>query len=205
MNGRHHNVIRNNAESSPLIRSDVESNRTRHRSSRRYFFKETAEWIKNVGRDFKAFIDKGSVVSLAVGIVIGEAFSAVVTSFVSDMVTPVLGLFITSKLSETFLVIREGPNYPYKTRDEARKDGAITWNYGNTLQLAINFFIISLCLFVVVRMLQSMRRKKIESSMVKLCPYCFQDVDGRATRCAHCTASIDGVRGLPPIIESTDE
>lgn len=153
-------------------------------------FRRATRWVKNVGHDFRVFVDKGSVINLAVGIVIGEAFSAVVVSFVGDIVTPVMGLLISSKLSEAFLVIKRGPNHPYNTRDEARNDGAVTWNYGNFIQLSINFFIISLCLFVVIRFVQSMHRKKIESRAAKECPRCYSELDGRATRCAHCSADL---------------
>lgn len=143
-------------------------------------------WIKSVVSDFKHFINRGSVLDLAVGIVIGEAFSSVVTSFVTDIFSPVLGLIVTSKLSEAFLVILKGPHFPYKTRDEAREDGAITWNYGNFVQLVINFMCISICLFVVVRMSQSMRKKRISNKNTKECPLCYSEIDGRARKCAFC-------------------
>jgi large conductance mechanosensitive channel len=148
-------------------------------------------WIKAIGNDFKAFVNKGSVASLAVGIVIGESFSAVVNSFVGDIITPILGLFLSTKLTEVFLVIRKGSHYPYKTRDEARKDGAVTWNYGNFIQLVTNFLIVSICLFVIIRMMESMHRRNIESNTMKTCRHCFSVVDGRATKCAHCTAELE--------------
>lgn len=148
-------------------------------------------WMTDVVRDFKNFINKGSVLDLAVGIVIGEAFSSVVTSFVTDIFSPILGLIITSKLSETFLVIVKGPHFPYVTRDEARKDGAVTWNYGNFLQLMINFICISICLFVVVRMSKSMRKKRISNRHTKECPLCYSEIDGRARKCAFCSADLN--------------
>ena len=147
-------------------------------------------WMRGVLCDFKHFINKGSVLDLAVGIVIGEAFSSIVTSFVSDIFSPVLGLIITSKLSETFLVIVKGPQFPYKTRDEARSDGAVTWNYGNFLQLVINFICISICLFVVVRMSKSMRKKRISNRNTKECPLCYSEIDGRARKCAFCCGDL---------------
>src|SRR3978361_1893183 len=69
-------------------------------------------WTESVFSDFKNFINKGSILNLAIGIVIGEAFSSVVNSFVGDIFSPVLGLIISSKLSEAFLVIRKGPGFP---------------------------------------------------------------------------------------------
>lgn|SRR6478609_1978103 len=148
-------------------------------------------WFSNMFYDFKSFINKGSVLDLAVGIVIGEAFSSVVGSFVTDIFSPFLGLIVSSKLSEAFLVIKKGPQFPYKTRDEARKDGAVTWNYGNFLQLMINFLCISVCLFLVIRMSQSVKRKHISQRKTKECPLCFSEVDGRATRCSQCGGSIE--------------
>ena len=149
---------------------------------------------RNLWSDFKKFIDKGNVMDLAVGIVIGNAFSEVVTSFVSDIFTPILGLVVSSKLSETFVTIRKGPHFPYNTRDEAKADGAITWNYGNFMQLMINFFLISASIFIVVRMFQSMKKRKIEediqSETMKECHLCFTKIDGRAVKCPACTANI---------------
>lgn len=147
--------------------------------------------IKEIWSDFKAFVDKGNVVDLAVGIVIGSAFSEVVTSFVADIFSPFLGLVVSSKLSETFMVIRDGEHGPpYKTRDEARQDGAITWNYGNFVQLMINFFLISMALFMVVRILQAFHRKQLQTEVVRECQFCFAHIDGRARKCSSCTADL---------------
>lgn len=142
-------------------------------------------------QDFKNFVDKGNVVDLAIGIVIGNAFSEVVTSFVGDIFTPVIGLMVSSKLTEKFAVIKKGPHYPYNTRDEAREDGAVTWNYGNFTQILINFWIISFSLFVIVRILQTRKKKqKIQTDVLKECDYCFSDIDGRARKCPSCTADL---------------
>lgn len=147
-------------------------------------------WFSNMLYDFKNFINKGSVLDLAVGIVIGEAFSSVVGSFVTDIFSPFLGLIVSSKLSEAFIVIKKGPHFPYITRDEARKDGAVTWNYGNFMQLMINFFCVSVCLFVVIRMSQSIHRKRVSERKTKECPLCYSDIDGRAIRCSKCGGEI---------------
>ena len=150
------------------------------------------EYTKSVFTDFKNFINKGSVLDLAVGIVIGEAFSSVVNSFVSDIFSPILGLIVSSKLSEAFVVIKKGEHYPYKTREEARKDGAVTWNYGNFLQLMINFLCIAVALYLVMKMSKSVQKKRISTKSTKECPRCFSEIDGRATKCANCTADVNG-------------
>jgi large conductance mechanosensitive channel len=146
--------------------------------------------VTNVFHDFKNFINRGSVLDLAVGIVIGEAFSSVVGSFVSDIFTPIIGLIVSSKLSEKFAVIKKGPHFPYKTRDEAKSDGAVTWNYGNFIQLIINFMCISTCLYLVIRMSKAMHKKRISSQTTKECTFCYSEIDGRARKCSHCGSTL---------------
>lgn len=147
---------------------------------------------KSVWNDFKSFVDKGNVLDLAVGVVIGAAFSDIVTSFVQDLLTPVLGLVVTSELSESFLVIKKGPNFPYNTRIDAKEDGAVTWNYGNFLQLSFNFLLVSVSLYFVVKIVQKSRKKRIDNGedlSIKECPFCYSAIDGRATKCKNCTSS----------------
>lgn len=102
--------------------------------------------------EFKLFIQRGSFFELAVALVVGEAFTSIVKSFVNDIFAPVLSLLLTNQLSEVFIVMKSGPNAPYVTRDEATADGAVTWNYGNFIQMCINFFVMSLALFVFFKM-----------------------------------------------------
>jgi large conductance mechanosensitive channel len=173
------------------------------------FVRRNKERVSGIWSDFKAFVDRGNVLDLAVGIVIGSAFSEVVTSFVSDVFTPFLGLIVSSKLSETFVVLRYGEQRGnYKTRDEARKDGAITWNYGNFMQLLINFFLVSAALFVVVRIIQAMHRKQQdqqeqqeqlekETEPIRECKFCYSRMDPRATKCPSCTMG-DQNGGISP-------
>ncbi len=143
-----------------------------------------------VWSEYKMFIDRGSVIHLAVGLVIGTAFSAIVTSLVSDVLSPIFGIFTSSRLSETFAVVHRGPKYPYNTREAARTDGAVTLNYGAFIQTGINFLAISASLFVVMKLLNASRAQKIGAERLKECPYCLSDVPGKATKCANCTASL---------------
>ena len=147
-------------------------------------------WASNVFTDFKNFINKGSILDLATGIVIGEAFSSVVGSFVSDIFSPILGLIVSSKMSEAFIVIKKGPHFPYNTREEAKADGAVTWNYGNFIQLVINFICIAFCLYLVMRMSKRVQKKRITNKTTKECPRCFGEIDIRATKCSHCCADL---------------
>lgn len=156
---------------------------------------EAEKQVTTIWRDFKKFVDKRSAFDLAIGIVIGNAFSDIVSSFVEDIFTPLFGILIVYELSENFLVIRNGEHYPYKTRDEAKQDGAITWNYGNFIQLTINFAIISTTLYLAVRVLQKMHRSIKQDKRGKLdisrrdCPYCFTNIDQRAIKCSGCLST----------------
>jgi large conductance mechanosensitive channel len=139
---------------------------------------------------YKHFVDRGNVVNLAVGLVIGTAFAAVVSSFVSDILSPVLGLITTSRLSETFVVLRHGTQAPYKTRESARADGALTWNYGQFIQTYLNFIVITASLFLVMKLIDASRAQKLHSEKIKECPFCFNDIPFRASKCPKCTGDI---------------
>lgn len=155
--------------------------------------------IKQIHSDFKEFVGKGSVLDLAIGVIVGEAFGSVVSSFVGDIFTPIISLIVYNELSETFIVIKKGEHYPYNTRREAIQDGAITWNYGNFIQLLINFFLVAGSLFIVIKMFGSMRKKRIETHSIRECPFCFTDIDPRANKCRHCTAD------LPPSNDNNND
>ena len=90
----------------------------------------------SVWAEYKMFIDRGHVINLAVGLLMGTAFGAIVSSFVSDVLSPILGILTSSRLSETFAVVRRGPHYHlgYNTREAARSDGAVTLNHGQFIQ-----------------------------------------------------------------------
>jgi large conductance mechanosensitive channel len=140
--------------------------------------------------EYKLFIDRGNVIQLAVGLVIGTAFASIVTSFVSDVLSPVLGMVTSSRLSESFAVVHKGPNYPYLTRESARTDGAVTLNYGAFIQTYLNFLAISASLFLVMKILSASRAQKIDSERIKECPFCLSDIPGKAMKCPKCTADI---------------
>ena len=117
--------------------------------------------------DFQTFVTRGNVVDLAVGIVMGSAFTAIVTSFVADIITPIIGLAsgVGKNIDNAFLVIRCGnnalsnvsyycngaTNHNYSTIAIANADGALTWNWGRFLQTVINFFVISLFIYLLVK------------------------------------------------------
>ena len=117
-------------------------------------------------KEFKEFAIKGNAVDLAVGVIIGAAFGAIVTSLVKDILMPPIGL-LTGGLdfSNKFLVLKDVPAArSFATPADAVKAGAVTWNYGNFITLMINFLIVAFCIFLVVRALNKMKRASADAA-----------------------------------------
>ncbi|KAI9216396.1 large-conductance mechanosensitive channel [Blastocladiella britannica] len=156
---------------------------------------------KGAFSDFQAFINKGNVVDLAVGLVIGSAFSLVVASLVNDLFTPILSLAGSSNtFGELFVVMRKGlgksPNgFNYKTRAEAVGDGAITLNWGNFIQALINFLIVALSMFLVIKLARAMIKEEKKASM-KPCPQCLESVKEDALKCKWCCSEFESILGV---------
>lgn len=146
-------------------------------------------------KEFKEFAIKGHAVDLAVGVIIGAAFGSIVTSLVKDILMPPLGL-VTGGLdfSNKFLVLKDAPGGAiFATPADAAKAGAVTWNYGNFVSILINFFIVALCIFLIVRILNKLKRPEAEKAAVSRdCPYCQMTIPIKAARCPHCTSEIAG-------------
>ncbi|RKO88628.1 hypothetical protein BDK51DRAFT_21634 [Blyttiomyces helicus] len=107
-----------------------------------YLIQKSETKIVSIWHSFRQFIDHSNIIELASGVVIAGAFSSAVCSFVTDLLTPLLGFILPSTLPEFFLVIRNGPKFPYKSKEAAKSDGAITWNYGNFLEVVASFLFI---------------------------------------------------------------
>ncbi|KAF9921391.1 hypothetical protein FBU30_008611 [Linnemannia zychae] len=136
------------------------------------------------------FIDNGNVIGLAVGLILGAAFTTLVNSLVDDIISPPLGLAVgQASLDDLFVVIKEGKNASatYYTLEEAHDDGAVCIAYGRFIQMVFNFFIIAIALFIVIRVFQSFQQEEIIKSKVK-CKYCRQKISKAATRCQFCTS-----------------
>lgn len=133
-------------------------------------------------KEFKEFISRGNVMDMAVGVIIGGAFTAIVTSLVNDILMPVLSL-ITGGLDFTSLciVLGEGEN-------------AATLNYGAFIAAIINFLLIAFVIFLLVKMINNFSRKKKEEEpapvTTKTCPFCKEEISMDATRCPHCTSEL---------------
>ena len=117
--------------------------------------------VKNTWQDYTKFLNKQNVVGLAIGILIGTSFQNIVDSLVNDIFIPVLSLISTKILSETFIVLRHvnQTKIDYKTRVEAKADGAITLNYGNFIENIINFLMISVLLYFMVKVFTGIFRR----------------------------------------------
>jgi large conductance mechanosensitive channel len=147
--------------------------------------------------DFKAFIMKGNVVDMAVGIIIGAAFGAIVTSIVKDVIMPPIGLGLGNiDFSNLAIVIKEGsPPSPYASIAASQAAGAITINYGLFINTIINFLIIAaVVFFFIIRPLAKLQSLKKGSTpaepTTKDCPFCATAIPVRAVRCPNCTSEL---------------
>jgi large conductance mechanosensitive channel len=144
-------------------------------------------------KDFKAFIMRGNVIDLAVAVVIGAAFGAIVKSLVDDVIMPPLGL-LTGPLdfSSRFVLLKAGTTPPpYATPAAAKAAGAVTLNYGAFVNSIITFLIIAAAIFVVVRLVSKLSAKPApQAPNSKPCPYCTMSIPLQATRCPNCTSQI---------------
>ncbi len=147
-------------------------------------------------KEFKEFAIKGNAIDLAVGVIIGAAFGAIVSSLVKDILMPPISL-LTGGLdfSNKFLVLKPGPDgmTNFATSVDALAHKAVTWNYGIFLTLLINFIIVALCIFLVVKGVNKMKKPSPNTAPVsKDCPYCSMTIPIKATRCPHCTSEMSG-------------
>ena len=149
-------------------------------------------------KDFKAFITRGNVVDLAVGIVIGVAFGAIISSLVKDIIMPPIGLALGNiDFSNLLIILKQGsPAGPYLSLADAQAAGAITINYGIFVISIINFLIIAAVIFfLIVRPIaKSQARKKAgevaPAPTTKDCPFCYTAIPIKATRCPNCTSEL---------------
>ena len=173
-----------------------------------------AKAAKKLGDDFKKFAFKGNIVDMAVGVVIGSAFTAIVNSLVKDLITPAISMLTgANNYTDMFVVLKEGTvtegvNFladgSYATLADAVTAGAVTLNYGNFIQAIINFFLIAISVFVVVSIIKAadVKAKKqaaaeaaaaaeaeaAAKALLKTCPYCLTEIHVNATLCPHCTS-----------------
>lgn len=135
--------------------------------------------MKSFFEEFKKFITRGNVLDMAVGVIIGGAFTAIVKSLVDDVISPLLGMFGTSNLSAMSVTLKEG----------------VTLTYGNFLSAVINFVIMAFVIFCILRTLNKISEKVKKpvpdaAPTTKICPHCKSEIAIDATRCPHCTSEL---------------
>src|SRR5271157_265770 len=140
-------------------------------------------------KEFKEFAMRGNVLDMAVGIVIGAAFGGIVTSFVNDMLMPPIGLLL-GRVDFSNLFINLKGSYPSVAA--AKAAGAATLNYGMFMNTVINFLIVALAVFLLLRQVNKLFPKPQPASVpaMKDCRFCFSTIPVQATRCPHCTSDL---------------
>ena len=145
-------------------------------------------------KEFKAFVLRGNVMDLAVGVIIGAAFGNVVKSLVDDVIMPVIGVVTGGvDFTDKFVLLKQGAKAPgpYATLAEAKEAGAVALSYGVFINTLVTFLIVALAVFVLVRLVNKLYRKPAEPTPdTQPCPYCTMTVSKRATKCPHCTSSL---------------
>lgn len=138
--------------------------------------------MKKVIQEFKEFINRGNVVDMAVGIMIGAAFKAIVDSLVNDIISPLIGLVVREDFSALAVTLF-----------------GVDFKYGAFIMALLNFFIIAVVLFSIIKLMNTLHdlgKKKeaaeeaVAEPTTKVCPYCKSEIPVDATRCAHCTSQL---------------
>jgi large conductance mechanosensitive channel len=137
-------------------------------------------------KEFKEFAVKGNVIDMAVGIIIGAAFGKIVSSFVNDVLMPPVGLLLGKVDFSNLFVNLSGKSY--ETLSIAKAAGAATINYGLFVNTLIDFIILALAIFLMVRQVNRLKRQPEPSTSA--CPYCLSKIPLKATRCPHCTSEL---------------
>lgn len=137
--------------------------------------------LKALMKEFKEFISRGNVLDMAVGVIIGGAFTAIVTSLVNDVMMPLLSLLTGGfDFSALCIVLGEG-------------ETAATLNYGSFIAAIINFLLIALVIFLMIKLMNKLIRKKeaeTPAPTTKECPFCREQIALDASRCPHCTSEL---------------
>ncbi len=139
--------------------------------------------------EFKKFVMRGNVMDLAVGVIIGGAFGKIVSSFVSDVLMPPLGLLM-GNVDFSNLFINLG-KVPVKTLAEAKTANVPVIAYGQFINACIDFLILAFAVFLMVQQINKMMPKEEPAPEPRKCPYCKSEIDAEATRCPHCTSELN--------------
>jgi large conductance mechanosensitive channel len=150
----------------------------------------------SVTKEFREFAVKGSVVDMAVGIIIGAAFGTIVRSLVDDLIMPPIGLALGGvAFQDFFWVLRDAAaTGPYMTLEDARAAGAVTMNYGVFLSTLVSFLIVAGAVFMLIRSINRLRREEQvepKAPTDQVCPFCATTIPIVAVRCPNCTSALE--------------
>ena len=156
--------------------------------------------MKKIAGEFKEFIMRGNVMDMAVGVIIGGAFQAIVTALINDLLMPLIGLITGGiNFTELFIILKcpEGVDPATVTYGNAAELGASIWGYGAFITAVINFLVMAIIVFLLVKGINKLSKldkkpeeEKEEEPTTKTCPHCFEEVNIKATKCPHCTGDI---------------
>ncbi len=144
-------------------------------------------------KEFKTFIMRGNVLDLAIGVIIGGAFGAIVSSLVNDIIMPPIGLLLGKVNFSSLFLDLSGKAYP--TLDAAKKDGAAVIAYGNFINTLVDFLIIAIVIFLIIKAVNRLTAPKPAPAApaaptTKECPYCKSTIHIKASRCPNCTSQL---------------
>ena len=152
--------------------------------------------MKSIANEFKQFVMRGNVIDMAVGIIIGAAFTKIVNSMVADVLMPPLGLLLGKvDFSNWFIVLKPGADgvRDFTTIAAAQEAGATTLNLGLFLNAMISFLIVAFCVFLLIKAINKLNKPApapAAAPTTKKCPFCCSEIALEATRCPHCTSEI---------------
>ena len=141
-------------------------------------------------KEFKDFIMKGNVLDLAIGVIIGSAFGDIISSLVKDILMPPIGMLLGKvDFSNLYINLSGGT---FDSLADAQQSGAATLNYGLFLNNIINFLIIALVIFFIIKQVNKLQKpaEKLVEPTSKECPHCFSIIPIKATRCPNCTSQL---------------
>lgn len=148
--------------------------------------------MKKFFDEFKAFITRGNVMDLAVGVIIGGAFQAIINSLVNDIIMPIISI-ITGGIDFSNMFIQLSGSEKFSTLAAAQEAGVAVFAYGSFITAILNFLIMALVIFCMIKSLNTLHRRKPKAEpapTTKKCPFCQSEIDIHAVRCPHCTSQL---------------
>ena len=150
--------------------------------------------MKGFLKEFKEFAMRGNVIDLAVGVIIGGAFQKIINSLVDDIIMPLIGLAMKGADFATKFIALDGGDYA--SIEEATEAGAAILTYGNFIAVVLDFLIVALVIFCLVKGINKIRAKTAKEEApaeptTKVCPFCKSEIAIDATKCCHCTSDVE--------------